>query len=73
VERSEELEGVAILAREATPIVTRTEARGDPADDQSRYIEAAVSGWSHRSRAGLCPQVLPSTRSLQICDVHGTL
>jgi exodeoxyribonuclease III len=36
--------GVAILARSATPIVTRTELPGDPADTQSRYIEAAVSG-----------------------------
>ena len=36
--------GVAILARGVTPIVTRTELPGDPADTQSRYIEAAVSG-----------------------------
>src|SRR4051794_13475953 len=36
--------GVAILGRSTTPIVTRTELPGDPADDQSRYIEAAVSG-----------------------------
>jgi DNA polymerase-1 len=36
--------GVAILARGATPIVTRTALPGDPADRQSRYIEAAVSG-----------------------------
>lgn len=36
--------GVAILAREAEPIVTRTELPGDPADRQSRYIEAAVNG-----------------------------
>jgi exodeoxyribonuclease III len=36
--------GVAILARGTTPIVTRTELPGDPADAQSRYIEAAVSG-----------------------------
>src|SRR5947207_7414587 len=36
--------GVAILGRGATPIVTRTELPGDPADAQSRYIEAAVSG-----------------------------
>jgi exodeoxyribonuclease III len=36
--------GVAILARGATPIVTRTELPGDPADTQSRYIEAAVNG-----------------------------
>jgi exodeoxyribonuclease III len=36
--------GVAILARGATPIVTRTELPGDPADTDSRYIEAAVNG-----------------------------
>ncbi len=36
--------GVAILARGTTPIVTRTALPGDPADTQSRYIEAAVSG-----------------------------
>jgi exodeoxyribonuclease-3 len=36
--------GVAILARGADPIVTRTELPGDPADRQSRYIEAAVNG-----------------------------
>lgn len=36
--------GVAILARGADPIVTRTSLPGDPADDQSRYIEAAVNG-----------------------------
>jgi exodeoxyribonuclease-3 len=36
--------GVAILARGTTPIVTRTELPGDPADAQSRYVEAAVSG-----------------------------
>src|SRR5438477_2710019 len=36
--------GVAILGRGAAPIVTRTELPGDPADAQSRYIEAAVSG-----------------------------
>jgi exodeoxyribonuclease III len=36
--------GVAILARGTTPIVTRTELPGDPADAQSRYIEAAVRG-----------------------------
>jgi exodeoxyribonuclease-3 len=36
--------GVAILARGAEPIVTRTELPGDPADRQSRYIEAAVNG-----------------------------
>jgi exodeoxyribonuclease-3 len=36
--------GVAILARGAEPIVTRTELPGDPADRQARYIEAAVNG-----------------------------
>jgi exodeoxyribonuclease III len=36
--------GVAILARGATPIVTRTALPGDPADTQARYIEAAVNG-----------------------------
>jgi exodeoxyribonuclease III len=36
--------GVAILARGAQPIVTRTELPGDPGDRQSRYIEAAVNG-----------------------------
>ncbi len=36
--------GVAILARAAEPIVTRTELPGDPSDTQSRYIEAAVGG-----------------------------
>ena len=36
--------GVAILAKGADPIVTRTELPGDPADAQSRYIEAAVKG-----------------------------
>jgi exodeoxyribonuclease III len=36
--------GVAILGRGSEPIVTRTELPGDPSDDQSRYIEAAVNG-----------------------------
>src|SRR5689334_5735455 len=36
--------GVAILARGAEPVVTRTSLPGDPADTQSRYIEAAVNG-----------------------------
>jgi exodeoxyribonuclease-3 len=36
--------GVAILARGTTPIVTRIELPGDPADAQSRYIEVAVRG-----------------------------
>ena len=36
--------GVAILSRGAEPIVTRAALPGDPADTQSRYIEAAVNG-----------------------------
>ena len=36
--------GVAILARHATPIVTRTALPGDRTDSQARYIEAAVNG-----------------------------
>ncbi len=36
--------GVAILARDAEPLVTRYALPGDPNDDQSRYIEAAVRG-----------------------------
>ncbi|HEV7318682.1 MAG TPA: exodeoxyribonuclease III [Ensifer sp.] len=36
--------GVAILARDAEPVLTRVGLDGDPADKQSRYIEAAVSG-----------------------------
>jgi exodeoxyribonuclease-3 len=36
--------GVAILARDATPIETRRALPGDPSDDQSRYLEAAVQG-----------------------------
>ena len=36
--------GVAILARGCEPVVTRTSLPGDPADTQSRYIEAAVNG-----------------------------
>ncbi len=36
--------GVAILARNATPIVTRTGLPGDRADSQARYLEAAVNG-----------------------------
>src|SRR5215467_9107967 len=35
--------GVAILAR-WTPVLTRGELPGDPADTQSRYTEAAVNG-----------------------------
>lgn len=36
--------GVAILAKDAEPVVTRTELPGDPDDAQRRYIEAAVRG-----------------------------
>jgi exodeoxyribonuclease-3 len=36
--------GVAILARDAEPVVTRTELPGDGEDIQARYIEAAVRG-----------------------------
>ena len=36
--------GVAILARGCEPIVTQTKLPGDPADRESRYIEAAVNG-----------------------------
>ena len=36
--------GVAILARGALPLETRRGLPGDPADLQSRYIEAAVGG-----------------------------
>src|SRR5271167_1093774 len=36
--------GVAILARDAEPILIRTELPGDPDDSEARYIEAAVSG-----------------------------
>jgi exodeoxyribonuclease-3 len=36
--------GVAILARGMTPVLTRRTLPGDPSDDQARYIEAAVRG-----------------------------
>src|SRR2546422_6167422 len=36
--------GVAILARHAEPVLTRTELPGDRGDKEARYIEAAVSG-----------------------------
>ncbi len=36
--------GVAILARNQVPVLTRTSLPGDPADHQARYIEAAVQG-----------------------------
>jgi exodeoxyribonuclease-3 len=36
--------GVAILARATTPILTRTELPGNVGDAESRYIEAAIKG-----------------------------
>src|ERR1700722_11929487 len=36
--------GVAILARRATPVLIRKSLPGDRTDTQSRYIEAAVNG-----------------------------
>jgi len=36
--------GVAILARNQTPVVTRTTLPGDAGDGQARYVEAAVNG-----------------------------
>jgi len=36
--------GVAILARGVDPVPIRRELPGDPGDDHSRYIEAAVNG-----------------------------
>jgi exodeoxyribonuclease-3 len=36
--------GVAILARGTDPVEIRRELPGDPADDHSRYLEAAVDG-----------------------------
>ena len=36
--------GVAILARDLEPVVTRRSLPGDPDDAQARYIEAAVRG-----------------------------
>jgi exodeoxyribonuclease-3 len=36
--------GVAILARNADPVLIRTELPGDPNDKAARYIEAAVRG-----------------------------
>ncbi|MBR0827947.1 exodeoxyribonuclease III [Bradyrhizobium manausense] len=36
--------GVAILARNAEPVLTRTELPGDRGDHEARYIEAAVRG-----------------------------
>ena len=36
--------GVAILARDHAPILTRSSLPGNPEDSQARYIEAAVNG-----------------------------
>jgi exodeoxyribonuclease-3 len=36
--------GVAILAREGEPVEVRRALPGDPLDEQSRYLEAAVNG-----------------------------
>jgi exodeoxyribonuclease III len=36
--------GVAILARDHVPVLTRTSLPGNPNDHQARYIEAAVQG-----------------------------
>ena len=36
--------GVAILARDCDPVLTRSTLPGDPLDRQARYIEAAVNG-----------------------------
>lgn len=36
--------GVAILAKDADPVEIRRELPGNPADDQSRYLEATVNG-----------------------------
>jgi exodeoxyribonuclease-3 len=36
--------GVAILARDAVPVLTRIELPGDSDDKEARYIEAAVAG-----------------------------
>ena len=36
--------GVAILARNQVPVLTRTSLPGNPEDHQARYIEAAVQG-----------------------------
>src|ERR1700737_1943551 len=36
--------GVAILARNADPVLIRTALPGDPTDREARYVEAAVKG-----------------------------
>ena len=52
--------GVAILARWA-PVMTRRELPGDPDDEQSRYLEAAVNGVL--DRLNLCSKRKPSARA----------
>ena len=37
--------GIAILAKTNEPVLTRDRLPGDPADGQSRYVEAAVRGF----------------------------
>jgi exodeoxyribonuclease-3 len=37
--------GVAILTKTNEPVMTRDRVPGDPADDQCRYVEAAVQGF----------------------------
>jgi hypothetical protein len=46
--------GVAILAKANEPILTRDRLPGGPADDQSRYVEAAVQGCC-LTKVGLTP------------------
>jgi exodeoxyribonuclease-3 len=36
--------GVAILSRDAAPVLTRSTLPGDASDTQARYIEAAIAG-----------------------------
>lgn len=36
--------GVALLARDCEPVLTRSTLPGDPKDSQARYVEAAVDG-----------------------------
>src|SRR3954469_3240278 len=36
--------GVAILAKNGEPVLTRTALPGDPSDQECRYVEAAVEG-----------------------------
>jgi exodeoxyribonuclease-3 len=44
--------GVAILARDCDPVLTRSSLPGNPNDRQARYIEAAVNGVLIASMAG---------------------